>query len=220
MNSAKRFFIKALLPAFLLFSLPSCQPDPYGPNLHVFHLEMNENATNKFGHVVFSDTIGAFNSKFKVGDIVRVRDLDKIEKETQSRLPFGRASEMDAMVGRLCTITGVEPHRYEASDFPRFECDGCRYRISSDEGRWAWSSPMLEKVTEPVDLRVDVQGITTKTNVEPYALTPDGWKSYFDSVLFTKLSGVCSVPSALMPKKDDEPLIAVKKHSVKLNFKN
>ena len=76
MNSAKRFFIKALLPAFLLFSLPSCQPDPYGPNLHVFHLEMNENATNKFGHVVFSDTIGAFNSKFKVGDMLHVSFLE------------------------------------------------------------------------------------------------------------------------------------------------
>jgi hypothetical protein len=163
-------------------------------------------------------------AKFKVGDVVRVRDLYKIEEETQSGLPFGTRSEMRAMAGHLCTITSVEPHIYEASDFPRFECDGCRYRISSDEGYWAWSSPMLEKVTEPVDLHVYSQGITTKaeplTKVEPCELTADSWKSYFDSILFTKLSSVCSVPSALMPKKDDEPLIAVKKHSVKLNFKN
>lgn len=165
-------------------------------------------------------------AKFKVGDVVRVRDLNKIEKETQSGLPFGKASNMVALVGHLCTITSVEPHAYKAGDFPRFECDEYRYRISSDKGRWSWSSPMLEKVTEPADLRVDEQGITTKaeplTNVEPYALTPDGWKSYFDSVLFTKLSSACSVPSALMPKKDDEPLklALIKKHSVKLNFKN
>jgi hypothetical protein len=159
-------------------------------------------------------------AKFKVGDVVRVRDLNKIEKETQSRLPFGRSSEMDDMVGQLCTITSVEPHKYKAGDYPRLECDECLYKISPDRYGWSWSSPMLEKVAEPADLRVDAQVTTTKTNVEPCALTADGWKSYFDSILFTNLSSACSVPSALMPKKDDEPLIAVKKHSVKLNFKN
>ena len=156
---------------------------------------------------------------FKVGDVVRVRDLDKIEEETQSGLPFGTRSEMVAMAGQLCTITNVETNIYEASDYPRLECDECRYKISPDRCGWSWSSPMLEKVAEPADLRVDAQVTTTKTNVEPCALTADSWRSYVDRKLY-ELSSACSVPSALMPKKDDEPLIAVKKHSVKLNFKN
>lgn len=176
---------------------------------------------------------------FKVGDIVRVRDLDKIEKETQSGLPFGRASKMDAMAGWLCTITGVEPHRYDARGYPRLECDECLYKISPDLGHWSWSSPMLEKVYKECDaqdtrtkdetsfideVQKSLDCITSACGVPQSLLqkmdakVPEKiWDEYFaDKVVYATQAPLLSITD----KKCDPLKLAIKKHSVKLNFKN
>ena len=46
-------------------------------------------------------------SIFKVGDVVRIRDLNEIESKYGRKIPFGIVAEMKNMKGDICVISEI-----------------------------------------------------------------------------------------------------------------
>lgn len=142
--------------------------------------------------------------KFKVGEIVRVRDLAEIRKDGRN-IPFPIADGMLSCSFCYYRIDSASM-AYDAADYPNLDCDGYLYMLDGDDERWSWSSPMLEKVC------CDAQDTRTKDET-----------SFIDEVQksLERIASACGVPKSILSKEDVEPLkLAIKKHSVKLNFKN
>lgn len=153
-------------------------------------------------------------SIFKVGDIVRIRDLRELEKK-YGGLPLGVSEEMCAMKGGLHTITDVvDKEIYDVESYEHlrpFNPDGCRYRISGDSGKWQWSSPMLELVAS-----AELSCVLTKEMVE------SAISSYKEALKYVTLPiGESLWLKGTDEKKENKLELKVKNvRKVKLNFKN
>lgn len=89
------------------------------------------------------------DSIFKVGDVVRIRDLNEIESKYGRKIPFGIVAEMKNMKGDIYVISEVNNNFYDVEGYEHLKYlrpDGYQYILAGDKGEWKWSSPMLELV--------------------------------------------------------------------------
>lgn len=152
------------------------------------------------------------DSIFKVGDVVRVRDLREIEGKYGAEIPFHTDSGMKNMIGGVHIISKVKNDVYDVERFKHLKdlCpDGCRYSLVGDKGGWAWSSPMLELVA-----RAESLCMLTKEMVESSISSYKKALEYTNALLYFKIPTTTQCDE----KKLELKVKSVRK--VKLNFKN
>lgn len=101
--------------------------------------------------------------RFKVGDIVRIKQLSELPFVP----PYKISEAMYQLSGKEARITQVVPntyHRDAFKDIPSYMLDEAKYIIDIDRGCWKWSLPMLSKVPSTVNIRVTKKSIKFNFN--------------------------------------------------------